>query len=78
MLMPNRSERCPARINYRRIYATHEGYGRHPVRMSFYGDMPDMFTVILNKDHKLIQRILDDAGVHVMPRSNPKMRSWRL
>jgi len=30
--------------------------------MSFYGDMPDMFTVILNKDHKLIQRILDDAG----------------
>ena len=30
--------------------------------MSFYGDMPDMYTVILNKDHKLIKRVLEDAG----------------
>lgn len=30
--------------------------------MSFYGDMPTMYTVILNKDHKLIQRVLDEAG----------------
>ena len=30
--------------------------------MGFYGEMPDMYTVILNKDHKLIQRILEDAG----------------
>ena len=29
--------------------------------MSFYGDMPDMYTVILNKDHKLIKRVMDDA-----------------
>ena len=30
--------------------------------MSFYGDMPDMYTVILNKDHKLIKRVLEDAA----------------
>lgn len=30
--------------------------------MSFYGDMPTMYTVILNKDHKLIQRVLNEAG----------------
>ncbi|MBO7115401.1 MAG: molecular chaperone HtpG, partial [Bacteroidaceae bacterium] len=30
--------------------------------MSFYGDMPDMYTVILNKDHKLIKRVMEDAG----------------
>ena len=30
--------------------------------MSFYGDMPDMYTVILNKDHNLIKNVLEDAG----------------
>ena len=29
--------------------------------MSFYGDMPDMYTVILNKDHKLVMNIIADA-----------------
>lgn len=28
--------------------------------MSFYGEMPDMFNVILNSDHKLIKVILED------------------
>ncbi len=30
--------------------------------MNFYGDMPDMYTVILNKDHKLIKRVMDEAA----------------
>lgn len=29
--------------------------------MSFYGEMPDMFTVVLNADHKLIKQVLTDA-----------------
>ena len=29
--------------------------------MSFYGDMPDMFTVILNENHSLIKRVLNEA-----------------
>lgn len=29
--------------------------------MSFYGEMPDMFTVVLNADHKLIKQVLTEA-----------------
>ncbi len=29
--------------------------------MSFYGEMPDMFNLILNSDHGLIKRVLDDS-----------------
>ena len=28
--------------------------------MSFYGDMPDMYNVVLNTDHSLIKRLLDE------------------
>lgn len=29
--------------------------------MSFYGEMPDMFTLVLNTDHRLIKEILTDS-----------------
>ena len=29
--------------------------------MSFYGEMPDMFNLILNTDHKLIKTVLEEA-----------------
>lgn len=29
--------------------------------MSFYGEMPDMFNMVLNSDHKLVKQVLDDA-----------------
>ena len=29
--------------------------------MSFYGEMPDMFNMVLNSDHKLIKQVLNDA-----------------
>jgi len=29
--------------------------------MSFYGDMPDMFNVVLNSDHKLVKNVLQEA-----------------
>ncbi len=29
--------------------------------MSFYGEMPDMYTVVLNADHRLVKEVLDDA-----------------
>ena len=28
--------------------------------MSFYGEMPDMFNIILNSDHKLIKQVLNE------------------
>lgn len=29
--------------------------------MSFYGEMPDMFNLVLNSDHRLIKQVLNDA-----------------
>lgn len=29
--------------------------------MSFYGEMPDMFNLVLNSDHKLIKQVLNDT-----------------
>ena len=29
--------------------------------MSFYGEMPDMYTVLLNEEHPLIKRVLENA-----------------
>lgn len=29
--------------------------------MSFYGEMPDMFNLVLNSDHRLIKKVLSDA-----------------
>ena len=30
--------------------------------MNFYGEMPDMFNVVVNTDHKLVKNILDDES----------------
>ena len=30
--------------------------------MSFYGEMPDMLTIVLNSDHPLVRRVLAEAG----------------
>ncbi len=30
--------------------------------MSFYGQMPDMFTVIVNQDHPLVKRIIEESA----------------
>ncbi len=30
--------------------------------MSFYGEMPDMFNVVLNSDHKLVKQVLEEAN----------------
>ena len=29
--------------------------------MSFYGDMPDMYTVLINEEHPIVKRLLADA-----------------
>ncbi|MEG1562901.1 MAG: molecular chaperone HtpG [Bacteroides sp.] len=31
--------------------------------MSFYGEMPDMFSLVLNSDHKLVKQVLSDEEV---------------
>lgn len=32
--------------------------------MSFYGEMPSMMSVVLNSDHRLVKRVLDDMKGH--------------
>ncbi|MBP3774373.1 MAG: molecular chaperone HtpG [Bacteroidaceae bacterium] len=39
--------------------------------MSFYGQMPDMFTVVLNSDHPLIKQILDDSKAQTSEEMKP-------
>ena len=47
--------------------------------MSFYGEMPDSYNLVLNTDHKLIQKVLDDeekaCAEQVMPVSND-IKGW--
>lgn len=33
---------------------------RFQAGMSFYGEMPDSYNIVLNTDHKLVKKILDD------------------
>ena len=44
--------------------------------MSFYGEMPDMFNLILNSDHKLVKEVLDGENMNAPLRSFPSNKSW--
>lgn len=39
--------------------------------MSFYGEMPDMFNLILNVDHRLIKQILKEEEADCLPQAAP-------
>ena len=39
--------------------------------MSFYGEMPDMYTLVLNTDHRLIKEVLADSETHTAEQLNP-------
>ena len=39
--------------------------------MSFYGEMPDMFNLVLNSDHKLIKQVLDEEEAVCHPEVAP-------
>ncbi len=39
--------------------------------MSFYGEMPDMYTVVLNADHPLVKGVLADAEQHTAEALKP-------
>ena len=39
--------------------------------MSFYGDMPDMFNVLLNEEHPLVKRVLEDAEIACAEKLQP-------
>ena len=37
---------------------------RYQSGMSFYGQMPDMYTIVVNSDHKLVKDVLDDCAAN--------------
>ena len=39
--------------------------------MSFYGEMPDMYSVVLNADHRLVKNVLTDMEQHLSPTLAP-------
>ena len=39
--------------------------------MSFYGEMPDMYSVVLNADHRLVKSVLEDAEKHTEEQLKP-------
>lgn len=39
--------------------------------MSFYGQMPDMYTLVLNADHRLVKEVLDDMHATLADKLQP-------
>ncbi len=47
--------------------------------MSFYGDMPDMYNILINEEHPLIKRVLADAETSCADKLSPineKTTAW--
>lgn len=44
---------------------------RYQQGMSFYGEMPNMYNVVLNSDHRLVKGILDDMKASVKDQITP-------
>ena len=44
---------------------------RYQSGMGFYGQMPDSFNLVLNSDHALIKRVLDDAQTQLSDQLKP-------
>ena len=47
--------------------------------MSFYGDMPDMYNILINEEHPLIKRVLADAETSCAEKLSPideKTTAW--
>ena len=43
----------------------------HQQGMSFYGEMPDMYNLVLNADHKLVKEVLEDMNQNLSEKLQP-------
>ena len=51
-----------------------------PGMMSFYGEMPDSYNLVLNTDHALVKKILADEEAELAEKVNPisaDLKGWR-
>lgn len=45
--------------------------------MSFYGQMPDSYSIVLNSDHSLVKKVLEDSEVHTSEALKPILAEIR-
>ena len=45
--------------------------------MNFYGQMPDSYSIVLNSDHSLVKKVLEDSEVHTSEALKPIMAEIR-
>ena len=45
--------------------------------MNFYGQMPDSYSIVLNSDHSLVKKVLEDAEVHTSEALKPILAEIR-
>ena len=45
--------------------------------MNFYGQMPDSYSIVLNSDHSLVKKVLEDSEVHTSEALKPILAEIR-
>ena len=61
---PLGEEAAPVLITQSEYMRRMKEMSRLQAGMSFYGEMPSMMSVVLNADHRLVKRVLDDMKAH--------------
>lgn len=61
---PLGEEAAPVLITQSEYMRRMKEMSRLQAGMSFYGEMPSMMNVVLNADHRLVKRVLDDMKAH--------------
>ncbi len=61
---PLGEEAAPVLITQSEYMRRMKEMSRLQAGMSFYGEMPSMMSVVLNADHRLVKRVLDDMKGH--------------
>ena len=65
------SEQRPVVITQNEWMRRMKDMSRYQSGMSFYGQMPDTFNIVLNSDHALIKRVLGDAQAQLSEELKP-------
>ena len=65
------SEQRPVVITQNEWMRRMKEMSRYQSGMGFYGQMPDTFNIVLNSDHALIKRVLDDAQAQLSDQLKP-------
>ena len=65
------SEQRPVVITQNEWMRRMKEMSRYQTGMNFYGQMPDSFNLVLNSDHALVKRVLDDAKTALSDQLKP-------